>query len=246
MKIYKCWLFLIKFLIKKAKLVSNRWRDTFVKIFWWHEILADFCLNICFQESFCNKVSRIYMLSRQILRKYVQKRHEQMQEAAWKTCCYCTKLNYFFKNKKRQVVFEKLSRKENVLMRFEKNLRENENITKSEHFAEIFFSENEKKAFSFQPYLDLIYWYKLRSPETQFLWLALLWDLDATVPLKYSFDQLCSLYVLCALCKGGQSSGMQGQCIPDRCVPKWKFFDIASVVLFVPGTNHPWPMCPRP
>jgi hypothetical protein len=55
------------------------------------------------------------------------------------------------------VVFEKLSRKENVLMRFEKNLRENENITKSEHFAEIFFSENEKKAFSFQPYLDLIY-----------------------------------------------------------------------------------------
>ena len=72
-KIYKCWLFLIKFLTKKAKLVSNRWRDTFVKIFWWHEILADFCLNICFQESFCNKVSRIYMLSRQILRNMFKK-----------------------------------------------------------------------------------------------------------------------------------------------------------------------------
>jgi hypothetical protein len=32
------------------------------------------------------------------------------------------------------------------------------------------------------------------------------------------------------LCRGR----MQGQCIPDRCVPEQKFLHIASLVLFVP------------
>ncbi len=39
---------------------------------------------------------------------------------------------------------------------------------------------------------------------------------------------------------------MQGQCIPDRCVPERKFLYIASPVLFVPWTSHPRPMCPDP
>ncbi len=34
---------------------------------------------------------------------------------------------------------------------------------------------------------------------------------------------------------------MQGQCIPDRCVPERKFLDMTSLVLFVPWTNHPDP-----
>ncbi len=34
--------------------------------------------------------------------------------------------------------------------------------------------------------------------------------------------------------------------IPDQCVLEEKFLGIASLVLFVPLTNHPWPMCPDP
>ncbi len=46
---------------KKSKLDRKIWNKgiNFLKIFEWHEILADFCKNICFLESFQEDMSKI-------------------------------------------------------------------------------------------------------------------------------------------------------------------------------------------
>ncbi len=127
----KCWLFL-KFITKKAKLVSNMWKtgSNFGKIFGWHEILTSSRESICFLETF--------FLSRKISGKLTFSRK------IWANACGRMKNRQFLLN---LIIFAKTERvrwfcEKWVLM---------------DDFAKIYFSRKRnfakmEKVFTFQPY----------------------------------------------------------------------------------------------